>query len=238
MQITLSTDRKATILRSTSLFSGLTEAELTRLAGLTRDQRLKPKEALFFRGDPGDCLYIVVNGIVRISSVSVEGHEVTLNLMKAGQMFGEIATLDGSERTADASALDDVVLLVLHRQHLLDFLARGPEACMRLLGTLCDRLRWVSSLLDDAHFLDIPARLAKRIVMLGYLFGTKDEHGRTHIDLKLSQQDLASHIGATRESVNKLLRKWEDEGVITYERGHLVIIDASRLSSLFEPVPA
>jgi CRP-like cAMP-binding protein len=238
MQTTLTPDRKVTILRSTSLFAGLTETELLRLAGLGRLLHLEPKEALFFRGDPGDCLYIVVEGVVRIGSVSAEGHEVTLNLMTAGQMFGEIAMLDGSERTADASALDRVALLALHRRHLLEFLARSPEACMRLLGTLCDRLRWISGLLEDAHFLDIPARLAKRVVMLGFLFGTTDAQARTHVSLRLSQQDLASHIGATRESVNKLLRKWQDEGIITYEHGHLVIIDKQRLTDLFEPVSA
>ena len=231
----LSEDRKVVILRGTSLFSGLTDAEVSQLAAAAHALRLKPKEPLFFRGDPGDRLYIVVEGVVRIGSISAEGLEVTLNLMKPGQVFGEIAAFDGSERTANASAVDHVLLLALDRTHLMEFLATGPEAGMRLMAALCERLRWVNGLLEDANFLDIPARLAKRVMLLAYLFGTTDDQGQTQVSLTLSQQDLASHIGATRESVNKFIKKWEDDGVILHHHRHLTILDKDYLIALYEP---
>lgn len=215
MRTSLNPDQKIAILRGAPLFSGLTETELHILAAKSQLLTLAPREPLFFRGDPGDRLYIVVEGIMRIGSVSDEGHEVTLNLMTTGQMFGEIAALDGSERTADASAFDQVLLLTIHRAHLIEFLANDPDACLRLVSAMCDRLRWVSGLLEDANFLDIPARLAKRLVMLGYLFGAPDASGKIRLSLRLSQQELANLIGATRESVNKFLRKWEDDSAIS-----------------------
>ncbi len=233
MRTTLNLDQKIAIVRGTPLFSGLTDAELQVLAGKSQLLQLAPREPLFFRGDPGDRLYIVVQGIVRICSVSDEGHEVTLNLMTGGQMFGEIAALDGSERTADALAFDEVLLLTLQRQHLVDFLRNDPEACLRLVGAMCDRLRWVSGLLEDANFLDIPARLAKRLVMLGFLFGTADDSGKTQVNLRLSQQELANMVSATRESVNKFLRRWEEDGAIAYDRGTLTILDQDYLAGLF-----
>ena len=234
MRANLDQDQKIAILRGTPLFSGLTPVELLHLANRMQLMQLQAKEPLFFRGDPGDRLYIVVDGIVRIGSVSNEGHEVTLNLMTAGQMFGEIAALDGSERTADASAFGPVSLLTLHRLHLIDFLANDPDACLRLVGAMCERLRWVSGLLEDANFLDIPARLAKRLVMLGFLFGAADGKGKIKLGLRLSQQELANLIGATRESVNKFLRKWEDDKAISYDRGTLTILDRDYLAGLFE----
>jgi CRP-like cAMP-binding protein len=238
LQPVLSLDQKSAILGKTSLFRGLNETELARLAGMAKVLRLSPKETLFCRGDRGDYLYVVVNGVVRIGAVSADGREVTLNLIKAGRIFGEIAALDGSERTADAAAVDPVVLLALHRDQLLTLLTSSPEASLRMLAALCDRLRWVSSLLDDVNFLDVRGRLAKRLLLLGQRFEAVDELGRPRLALKLSQQDLASHIGATRESVNKMLRQWEEDGIIAYDQGYLVILDAEHLASLFEgPVP-
>lgn len=231
----LSEDRKVAILRGTSLFSGLNDGEVRLLARTAHVLRLMPKEPLFFRGDPGDRLYIVVDGLVRIGSISAEGLEVTLNLMKPGQVFGEIAAFDGSERTANASAIGHVLLLALDRAQLMDFLATGPEAGMRLMAALCERLRWVNGLLEDANFLDIPARLAKRVMLLAYLFGSSDEKGRTHVSLTLSQQDLASHIGATRESVNKFIKKWEEDGAIIHHQRHLIVIDQDYLIQMYEP---
>jgi CRP-like cAMP-binding protein len=230
-EIDLSIKDIARHLADTPLFSGLNETDQERLARVVRITQLRPKETLFSRGNDGDELFIVVEGIIRIGALSEEGRDVTLNLVKAGQIFGEIAALDGSERTADATAVDRVVLLGLPRTHLLEFIARDPEAGMRLIATMCDRLRWVSGLLDDSNFLDARGRLAKRLVTLGQMFGRKDVDGAIRIMLRLSQQDLASHVGISREHVNKLIGQWVDEGVLLYQRGKITLIDPGSLAN-------
>ena len=234
LKITLSEADKVEILRRTSLFAGLTDEELCHLAQLAHTVRLGRHEHLFLRGDAGNKLYIVIHGVIRIGSIAPDGREVTLNLIKEGQVFGEIAALDGSARTADATAVDEAHLLAVNRTHLLGFLTTNPEACLRMMAALCDRLRWISGLLDDANFLDLRSRLGKRLLVLGQLFGTPRADGSIRISLILSQQDLASHIGATRESVNKLIKQWEAEGLIAYDGRRLVIKNPQQLDQLIE----
>ena len=220
---------KQAILARTPLFAGLTPAELDTISVMTRLVRLKKQEPLFYKGDPGDALYVVVQGVVRISTVSADGRETVLNLMNAGQIFGEIAALDGGERTADAIAMGEVELLALDRRNLLTFLRSNPEGCIRMLATVCGRLRWVSELLDDANYLELPARLAKRLLLLSKSFGQMTAEG-LRISLKLSQQELATHMSASREAINRQFKHWTDEGVIAVDSGHVIIRDEPALS--------
>jgi CRP-like cAMP-binding protein len=226
---------KQDILAKTPLFSGLTPAELDMVAAMTRQVRLKKHEPLFYKGDAGDALYVVVQGVVRISTVSADGRETVLNLMNAGQIFGEIAALDGLDRTADASAMDEVELLALDRRSLLSFLKSNPEGCIRMLAAVCGRLRWVSELLDDANYLELPARLAKRLLLLSKSFGQMTAGG-LRISLKLSQQELATHMSASREAINRQFKLWTDEGTIAMESGYVVIRDEDALSNCAEPL--
>ena len=222
------------VLKGNSLFSAFTDRELDQLAEFLEPVRLTAGETLFLKGDPGDKLYIVVDGLMRVSLAAADGREVIINLLKPGQIFGEIATLDGSERSADMTAETNTELLALDRVHLMSFLARSPEACLRMLSTVCARLRWVNELFEDACFMDFRSRLAKRLLMLGQLFGEDASGGGTRIRLKLSQKDLAAHVGVTRESVNKVLKEWEGQGLMRVDGGWTVLLDIGELASLAE----
>lgn len=224
-------DIKRQALRRTSLFNSLTETEMDKLIALSKLMTLPPGSVLFMKGDPGDRLFVVIKGIVRISTVSIEGRETTLNLIGSGQMFGEIAVLDGGDRTADAVTVDATELLAIDRRDLLTFLESNPRCCFRMLAACADRLRWVSGLLEDANFLDLPARLAKRLLLLARTFGRPVTEG-IRIDLRLSQQDLATHMNVTRESVNKLIHSWELEGFVQTGRGWVVVRDEDALADL------
>ena len=226
-------DIKRQAMRRTALFCSLTDAELDKLIPLSKLLSYPPGITLFIKGDPGDRLFIVIKGIVRISTMSMEGRETTLNLIGGGQMFGEIALLDGGERTADAMTVDSTELLAIEKRDLLGFLEGNPQSCIRMLAACADRLRWISGLLEDANFLDLPARLAKRLLLLARTFGRPVTDG-IRIDLRLSQQDLATHMNVTRESVNKLIHSWELEGLVQTGRGWVVVRDEDALEGLAE----
>jgi CRP/FNR family cyclic AMP-dependent transcriptional regulator len=223
---------KIKLLQSTALFAGLPENELAELASSARFTALDENQTLFIKGDPGRQLFIVARGVIRISSNSSDGKETTLNLLRAGQMFGEIALLDEQERTANATAHEASELLVVERHDLMDFLDHHPHAMRRMLVAVCSRLRWVAEALEDAHFLDLPHRLAKRILLLSQLFGHPTANGATRIALQLSQQDLAELLVVTRESVNRQLKHWEAEGIMTLKGGYLVVMDLAQLERI------
>ena len=213
----------------------LPSAELDRLAQLSATRIYKSGEPVFLKGDPGTAMMAVLSGRVRICSYSSEGREVVLNVINPGEVFGEIALIDGGERTADAFAMEATELLVLNRRDFLPFLERNPEVCVRLLEVMCQRLRWTSEQLEDVNFLDLRCRLAKRLLYLS------DHHSETSVDektvgVRISQHLLASMIGTSREAVNKQLRSWEENGVIDVRRGWITVLDRTRLERVVEEV--
>jgi len=222
---------KRNALSKTALFNSLTPTELEHLAIMSKLLTIDPQQVLFMKGDAGDRLFIVIKGIVRISSMSADGRETTLNLMGAGQMFGEIAVLDGGQRTADATAVDVTELLAIERRDLFAFLERHPKCCIRMLANCAERLRWISGLLEDANYLDLSARLAKRLLLLARMFGRSVAEG-IRIDIRLSQQDLATHMNVTRESVNKMIHAWEQDGLVKTGRGWVVVRNELALEDL------
>lgn len=230
----MTTTAKA-VLRENLLFRGLPEATLDRVAALTV-RRSYPKGVTVFRqGDPGDALYAVIAGQVRISSQSPSGQEVFLNLLESGDVFGEIAVIDGGERTATAVAAIDAVLFLIRRADLLDLIERDPGLGRHLLQVFCQRLRWTSELIEEAAFLDLPARLASRLLRLGAGHGRAEAHG---IELKISQGELANFLSASRQVVNQHLQEWREQGWVELARGVVVIRDVAALQSLGRSGPS
>lgn len=207
--------------------------DLDRLSNLAVRRTYKKDEPVFLKGDPGNSMMAVLSGRVRICTYSVDGREVVLNVINAGEVFGEIALIDGGERTADAFAMEATELLVLGRRDFLPFLIRNPELCVKLLEMLCLRLRWTSEQLEDFNFLDLRARLAKRLLFLGNRHGEQTSQGIL-INVRLPQHLLASMIGTSREAVNKQLRAWEEEGLIDVRRGTVTIQDQDGLRQIVE----
>lgn len=217
------------------LLGHLTPEELDRLLAPARVERLDAGGVLFRKGDPGDRLYVVLAGRIAIGTTSEEGKEVVFNVLGRGAVFGEIALLDGKARTADATAMAESHLLVLERKDFMPFLESHPEVAARLIAVLCERVRWVSESYEDALFMDLPARLAKRLLLLAETYGEPVRPEGVRIEIKLSQQDLGKMTGVSRESVNKLMRAWQDDGLIALDRGRVVILDKDRLEALIGP---
>ncbi len=225
------------------LLGHLTAEELDRLLAPARVERLDEGRVLFRKGDPGDRLYVVLAGRISIGTTSEDGKEVVFNVLGRGEVFGEIALLDGKARTADATAMAECHVLVLERSDFMPVLQGNPEVTARLIAVLCERVRWVSQSYEDALFLPLPVRLAKRLLLLaethgepadGAGGGVEDGTG-TRIEFPLSQQELAKMAGVSRESVNKLLRAWQNQGLIAHDHGHVTILDPARLKRLVEP---
>jgi CRP-like cAMP-binding protein len=213
------------------LFGRLEADELDRLVTYMRVARHKRRMVLFRKGDPGTNMMVVLRGRVKVCTHSEDGKELVLNLFSPGDVFGEIALLDGADRTADAVTLDDCELLVLERRDFLPFLRSHPDACLKLMAVLCQKLRQTSELLEEALFLEGPSRLAKRLVHLAEAFGSRVRDG-VRIDLQLSQQQLGNMVGMSRESMNKHLRQWREEDLIRIQDGHYVITDLEALQAV------
>lgn len=211
------------------LMSTMPEQALDDLAKFTTVARFEPHRVIFSKGDPGDCLYGILAGRVRIYSTSPEGAEITLNMMEQGELFGEIALLDGSTRTASAAAMDHADLLRIHRAHFLPYVKASPDLVMAMLTLLCQRLRWTTSVIEDAAFLTFPARLAKRLLVLAEHYRRPQEH---EVTVPLSQHDIGSMVGAGRETINKQLALWRSAGIVDTGRGAIVIRNCDALRAL------
>ena len=222
---------KHALLANVPLFGRLEPDELDRLVAYMRLVRHPARAVLFRKGDPGSNMMVVVRGRIKVCSHSEDGKELVLNLINAGEVVGEIALLDGSDRTADAVTLTETELLVLERRDFVPFLQRHPEACMRLFEVLCERLRKTSELLEEALFLEGSSRLAKRLVHLAEVFGKSVPEG-VRIDIPLSQQQLGNMVGMSRESMNKQLKQWRQDGLIRIEDGHYVLTDLDALRDI------
>ena len=215
------------------LLGHLPAADLQRLGELATTRSYRTGESVFMKGDEGDAMMAVLSGRVRICSYSADGREVVLNVINPGEVFGEIALIDGGERTADAFAMEATELLVLHRRDFRPFLERNPSVCVLLLEMMCRRLRETSAQLEDFNFLDLRARLAKRLLALADRHGQETEKG-TVIGVRLPQHLLASMIGTSREAVNKQLRAWEGEGVIDVQRGSVTLLERDGLEKIID----
>ena len=213
------------------VLSHLGPEALERVVAMAGERRFASGRVIFRKGDPGTSLMAVLSGRVRISVYSEDGKEVILNLIDAGQMFGEIALLDGKERTAEATAMGLTTLAVLDRREFIPFLERNPKIAIRLLEVLCERVRRTSELVESVAFLDFGARLARLLLRLAETYGEAVGQG-VRLDLKLSQTDLGSLIASTRESVNRQLNAWSADGVLALERGQITILDRAALEAL------
>ncbi|HXQ53575.1 MAG TPA: Crp/Fnr family transcriptional regulator [Stellaceae bacterium] len=216
------------ILERHSLFGSLTPDELDQLIAHARVQTYAARQTIFEKGSPGLGLLAVLKGRVRISSLGREGDQVVLNIINEGDVFGEIALLDGKDRTADAAAMTECELLAIDRRDFVPFVRANPEVALRLLSVLCQRLRRTTEQVEDMIFLDAPARLAKKLVELAEQSG-KPRGVKAEPVVTISQHELGNMIGLTRESINKHLSVWQQAGILKVGHGAITILDADAL---------
>jgi CRP-like cAMP-binding protein len=212
----------AEALGESEIFGALLEDELAALVHLGTRARYPSGRTIFEKGDPGDSLMIVLAGRIKIRTLSADGREIVLNFVEAGQMFGEIALLDGKPRTAGAATLEACEFFILRRQAVLSFLEENPLAAIRLIGVLCQRLRRTTQMFEEKLLLSMAPRVARALLRLAGEHGRKTEDG-VLIDLKLSQSELGSYIGLSRENVNRQLGAWREGGIIGMREGRIVI---------------
>jgi CRP/FNR family transcriptional regulator, cyclic AMP receptor protein len=211
------------------LFSGLDTVELEELAQSMRTRRFRRGEIIFHEGDPGDALFIVASGAIKIGIPSDAGDEAILATVRPGDFFGELALLDGAPRSATATALERTETLVLPRERFRELVNGHPGIRDALLAALAAELRRLTRHVEELHFLDIEGRLAARLARLAAEEGVVADDGTVRLDLPFTQADLASMIGCTRQTVNKLLRLFADEQLIRVERDAIVLLDRARL---------
>ncbi len=223
---------KREALLASPFFRPMSVPELDEIIGFASERRYAKGATIFSKHDDGSSMMAVLAGRVRIGAVSADGKEVMLNVIGPGEIFGEIALLDGKPRSADAVALEDTTLMVVERRHFLPFLFRNEGMVERLLAVLCDRLRRTSLALEEIALFDLPARLARVLTKLAEDYG-RPAGGGVRIDLKLSQRDLSTLVASSRESVNKQLRVWRENGTIDQQQGYLVVLRPQALEALY-----
>jgi CRP-like cAMP-binding protein len=229
----LDRDAKRAALLSSPVFEAMKPEELDEVLRLSSERRVPRGTSLVQKGDPGSSMMAVLAGRVRVSAVSADGKEITIRYINPGEVFGEIALLDGKPRSADCGAIEDTTLLVLERRHFLPFLRRNEDLSLRLIAVLCEKLRQTSTALEELALFDLPTRLARLLLKLASDYGRQCGKG-IRIDLKMSQRDLSNLVASSRESVNKQLRIWRDDGVVDLDGGYLILRRPEELRVLVE----
>ncbi|HLG71015.1 MAG TPA: Crp/Fnr family transcriptional regulator [Chloroflexota bacterium] len=216
------------VLAHVPLFSGLAPDELETLGRSLRPRRYARGDLIFQQGDPGDTLYVIESGEVKVVLTSADGREAILTILGPGHFFGELSLLDSEPRSADVIAKEDCALLALRRDDFQAFLNAHPHAAITLLAVLSRRLRATDDLLHDAAFLDVASRLARLLLKLAETHGRKEERGLV-LGIRLTQEDLASMVSSTRETVNKWLKTWQRQGLLEQRGGILTITQPREL---------
>lgn len=218
-------------LRRVRLFQGLDAENLSSLGRTLRRRRFRRGEVIFHQGDPGDALFIVASGAVKITLPSETGDEAILATLRAGDFFGELALLDGAPRSATAIALEASETWVLPRERFRELIASEESMRDALLASIAGELRRLTDHVEELHFLDITGRLAARLGRLAAEQGRSMSDGSIRLDGPITQSDLAAMIGCTRQSVNKMLGMFVDDGLIRVDRDAIVVLDVPRLTA-------
>lgn len=206
------------LLRGHPVFGALLPDHLERLCSYATTRHVAAGITLFAKGDPGNALFAIRAGTVKITVPSIDGREAMFNLLHPGEIFGEIALLDGEPRTADAVTMADCEFTVIERRDFLTFVHSEPKVALKLIELLCARLRWASLHLEEVVFLNLPTRLARTLLRLSQ--DEKSVDGK----LAITQRELSHMLGTTRESVNKQLRAWAKDKWIAIERGGVSVL--------------
>jgi len=227
----LSPEERRALLARSPLFAALDDTELDAVLSFAGTRRVRKHQEIFHRGDPGNQLYALLSGRVKITNTSPDGKGIVYGFLDAGDVFGEIAFFDGRDRTASVVAVRPSELLAIHRRDFLPFLKTQPELSLKLLASLAERLRATDRALEDRTFLSLPSRLAKQLLELARCYGHAEADG-LRIQFELSQTELGEMVGISRESVNKQLRGWEEDGLLELDHGSITLRDRAALEAI------
>jgi CRP/FNR family cyclic AMP-dependent transcriptional regulator len=222
------TSHKLTVLRRHPIFCDLDAEAFEQLGRYAKPATLKRGATIFSKGDPGNSLIAVISGTVKISISSPEGRSAILNLIGPGEIFGEVAVLDGQARTADATANSNCEIFVIDRREFLPFVRSQPALAMKFIELLCTRLRWTSDQVEQIILQDLPGRLASALMRLTERHKAEQD-SRT---IAVTQQEISEMVGMSRESINKQLRAWAARNWVRLEHGAIVVLDLEPLQEI------
>jgi CRP/FNR family transcriptional regulator, cyclic AMP receptor protein len=224
------TSSKLSVLRKHPYFADLEPEAFDQLCRYAKHTTLKRGATIFSKGDPGNTLVAVISGTVKISISSPDGRNAILNLIGAGEIFGEIALLDNQPRTADATANSNCELFIIDRREFVPFVRSQPTLAMKLIELLCGRLRWTSDQVEQIILQNLPGRLASALLRLTEKHKLEPQ-GRT---IAITQQEISEMVGMTRESINKQLRAWAARNWVRLEHGAIVVLKPEALQALVD----
>ena len=222
------TSGKLSVLRKHPYFADLTAEAFEQLCRYAKHTVLKRGTTIFSKGDPGNSLIAVISGTVKISISSPDGRNAILNLIGPGEIFGEVAVLDGQARTADAIANTNCEIYVIDRREFLPFVKSQPALAMKFIELLCTRLRWTSDQVEQVILQDLPGRLASALIRLTERHKVA-QGGRT---IAVTQQEISEMVGMSRESINKQLSAWASRNWVRLEHGAIVVLDIEPLQEI------
>jgi len=210
-------------LSRTELFRSVPAEDLKAIAAASRVRSFRRGQVVFTRNDPGDTVIVVISGRVKVVVRSADGGALTLAIIQAGGVFGELGVADNGPRSADAETIDDCQLLLVPREAIQDICARVPSATQALTRSIAATLRRLSEATADLIFLDLPRRVAKTLLSL-------PRDGDGIIRQKMNQEELAHQVGGTRQSVNAALRGFERRGWIQVHDRVITVKEAAALA--------
>jgi CRP/FNR family transcriptional regulator, cyclic AMP receptor protein len=213
------------ILRKVPLFGQLAPPDLDRVAEISRERSYPRNSVILFEDDPGDALYVIAQGQVKVVLIGEDGREVILSVMGPGEFFGEMALIDDEPRSAHVIAMEDSGLLVIRREDFQDLLKQTPGIGLVLLRELSRRLRRVDEKVGSLVLLDVNGRVAQLLLELA------DEAGSDRITRRLTHHTIAQMIGSSRETVSRTMRELVDKGSITVSRREIQIRDRAALET-------
>jgi CRP/FNR family transcriptional regulator, cyclic AMP receptor protein len=221
---------KLSVLRKHPYFADLEPDAFDQLCRYAKHTTLKRGATIASKGDPGTSLFAVISGTVKISVSSPDGRNAILNLIGPGEIFGEVAVLDGQSRSADVTANTNCELFIIDRRDFIPFVRSQPALAMKFIELLCTRLRWTSDQVEQVILQDLPGRLASALLRLTERHKAA-QGGRT---IAITQQEISEMVGMTRESINKQLRAWAARDWVRLEHGAIVVLKPEPLQTLVE----
>lgn len=218
---------RVNLLRNVVLFAGLSDHELEVLADCLGKRTFAKGMIIFHQDSPGRTLYIIESGKVRIFVISESGQEISVNIYDPGDVFGELALVDGLPRSAGAVAMEKTVTFTLTRDDFLRHLEACPRMAKRVMEVLSTRLRYTTAYAESLAFLDVYGRVAAKLLELANRYGEEEEG--IEIKLRLTQAELASWVVTSRESVNKVLGTFREQGLIEVDGYRITVLDRGGL---------
>lgn len=216
-------DQAIALLRRTTLLGGLDDTDLRRLAERAVSRRYRRGQVVFTQGDPAETLLVVAEGRLKVLATADDGRDHVLNIVEAGGTLGELTVADPGPRSASVEALDPSVVLVLARAAVVELVRERPVVAEQLLRALAAHVRRLTGANADLVFLDLPRRVAKLL-----LYRMRDT-GRPVLELGLTQTEMASMLGGSRQSVNQALREFERRGWVLSEGSTTTVLQPDRL---------